>query len=209
MDTTFEVAPRSSVRKGAARKARAKGEAPGVVYGSGQAARPVTFDPAALAELFKQSGDRNTILDLKVGGAAPVKALVREVQRHPVSRVILHVDFYEVPTTPVTVRVPLVPTGRPKGAVIGGRVRMVRRDLVVAATADRIPRQIEVDVTALDVGDSMSVSQVVAPEGVSIVFDQDFKVVQLEGKAAKEVEEPKAATPAAAAAPAAKPGEKK
>jgi large subunit ribosomal protein L25 len=208
MDTTLEVTPRSGQRKGFTRKCRAKGEVPAVVYGPKHAAEMVSVDPLRLTDLFKATGDRNTVVSLKIGAKKAVPVMVREVQRHPVSRAILHVDFYAVPETPIRVMVPLVPVGRPKGAVVGGRVRVVRRVLPITCRYDRIPKHVEVDVSPLDVGDSLSVSQLTAPEGVTFVFDQDFKVIALDGKARAEAEEAKPAAAAAegdakAAAPAA------
>lgn len=206
MDTTLEVTPRSGQRKGFTRKIRAKGEVPAVVYGPKHAAEMVSVDPVRLTDLFKATGDRNTVVALKIGSKKPVQVMVREVQRHPVSRDILHVDFYAVPETPIQVMVPVAPVGRPKGAVVGGRVRVVRRVLPVACKYDAIPKQIEVDVTPLDVGDSLSVSQIVAPPGATLVFDQDFKVIALDGKQRAEAEEAKPAegdAAKAAAAPAA------
>lgn len=205
METSLEVTPRSSSRKGFTRKSRAQGQVPGVVYGPKHPAEMVTFDPLRLTDLFKATGDRNTVVQVKIGDKKAVPCLVREVQRHPVSRDILHVDFYAVPDGEIRVMVPLAPVGRPKGAVVGGRVRVVRRIVPVMCKADRIPKQVEVDVSPLDVGDSLSISQVTAPEGVSFVFDQDFKVMALEGKQrAEAADEAKPAAAAAAPAAAAK-----
>lgn len=186
MDLTLEATPRSSSRKGAARKNRAAGTVPGVVYGPTHAATPVTLDPARLLDIFKETGDRNTIVSVKVGGAAPVPCMVREVQRNPVTRQVLHVDLYAVPQHPVTVKVPVAPVGRPKGALIGGRLRTIRRELVVRCTADRIPKHLEVDVSGLDVQDVIRVSQVPTPEGVTVVYDADFPVLSCVGKVAKD-----------------------
>lgn len=208
MDTTLEVTPRSGQRKGFTRKSRAKGEVPAVVYGPKHAAEMVTVDPLRLTDLFKATGDRNTVVSLKIGSKKPVPVMVREVQRHPVSRDILHVDFYAVPETPISVMVPVSAVGRPKGAVVGGRVRLVRRVLPISCKYDAIPKQIEVDVTALDVGDSLSISQLVAPPGVTFVFDHDFKVIALDGKQRAEADEVKPAAAEGDAAKAAAPADK-
>lgn len=189
MDTTLEVTPRDTRGKGTARKARASGTVPAVVYGPSEPPQAISVDPAKLKELFKQTGDRNTLVQLKVGDAAPVPCLVREVQKHPASREILHVDFYAVPRDgEVEVLVPVLPVGRPKGALLGGRVRLVRRALKVACPADRIPARLEIDVTELDVGDYLKASDVPLPEGVSMVWKQDFNIVGILGKAKKEEE---------------------
>lgn len=205
MDTTLEVTPRSGSRKGFNRKSRSNGEVPAVVYGPKFPSESVSLKPDQLLELFKGTGDRNTIVSLKIGDKKPVPVLVREVQRHPVSRAILHVDFYAVPETPIRVMVPVNPVGRPKGAVVGGRVRLVRRVLPLACKHAEIPKQVDVDVSPLDVGDALSISQLTPPPGATFLFDHDFKVLDIEGKAKAEAEEPAAAAPAAgdAKAPAA------
>ncbi|MEQ1569101.1 MAG: 50S ribosomal protein L25 [Myxococcota bacterium] len=195
MDTSIEVTPRPVGGKGANRKSRARGIVPAVVYGRTRAPVPVEVDPIKLTELFKATGDRNTILKLKIG-AESVNCLVREVQRHPVSRAILHVDFYAVPDDAIEVMVPLRPVGRPKGAVVGGRVQLIRRQLKVACKADNIPAAIDVDVSPMDVGDAYRVSHLTLPEGVTLAASDDFLVVRLAGKRSDVAEEAK---PAAAA----------
>ncbi|MCB9685136.1 MAG: 50S ribosomal protein L25 [Alphaproteobacteria bacterium] len=186
MDLTLEATPRATTRKGPARKARAAGSIPAVVYGPQHAATPVSLDPSRLLDIFKQTGDRNTVVGVKIGDGAPVSCMVREVQRHPVSRALLHVDLYAVPEHDISVRVPLVPVGRPKGALIGGKLRTIRRDVWVRCKYDRIPKGIEVDVSHLDVQDVIRVSQVVAGEGIEIVYDADFPVLSCVGKVQKE-----------------------
>jgi large subunit ribosomal protein L25 len=200
MQPTLEVTPRTGTGKGFNRKARAEGKVPAIVYGPTNPSESVTVDPVQLTELFKESGDRNTIVSLKIGEKA-VAVLVREVQRHPVSRAIVHVDFYAVPETEIRVEVPVAAVGKPKGAVVGGRVRIVRRVLPVMCKHGAIPKTIDIDVTPLDVGDSLSISQLTPPVGVKFVFDNDFKVIALDGKVRAEEEAP--ATPAAGAAAAA------
>lgn len=196
MDTTLEVSPRDNHGKGNNRKARAQGSVPAIVYGPTTGSHSVSVDPAKLLSIFKETGDRNTVLQLKVGGNAPIPCLVREVQRHPVSREILHVDFYAVPLEqPIELMVPLKPVGRPKGAVAGGRLRVIRRELKVASRYDRIPSTIEVDVSEMDVGNFIKASQIKTPEGVSIVIENDFNVLSMEGKRAEETA-PAAAAPA-------------
>jgi len=194
MDTTLEVTPRETRGKGSSRKARAAGTVPAVVYGPTETPKAISVDPLKLKELFKQTGDRNTVVQVKIGDAAPVACLVREVQKHPASREILHVDFYAVPKAgEVTVLVPVNPVGRPKGALLGGRVRLVRRALKLACPADRIPSKLDIDVTPLDVGDYLKASQVPLPEGCSMVWKQDFNIVGILGKVKKEEEAPAAA----------------
>jgi large subunit ribosomal protein L25 len=196
MDTTIEVSPRQVGGKGVNRKARARGVVPAVVYGREVAPRAVELDPEKLLDLFKETKNRNTVVSLKVGGDAPFPCLVREVQRHPLSRAIVHVDFYAVPQEAIEVMIPLRPVGRPKGAVLGGRLQLIRREVRVAARFDKIPEAIEIDATPLDVGDTIMASQLNLPEGVSLVLDNDFLVVRIMGKRTDVAEEAKPAAPA-------------
>jgi large subunit ribosomal protein L25 len=182
METTLEATPRTSSGKGDARKNRALGRVPAVVYGLGREPEAVAIDPHALVELFKQTNNRNTIVRLKVGGGAEVPCLVREVQRHPVSRKILHVDFYAVPETPIEIVVPLRAVGRPKGALLGGRVRLIRRELRVMCRPDQIPEALEVDVSPLDVDEYLKASAIPLPKGVTLLYETDFNVINVYGK---------------------------
>lgn len=180
--TTLQASQRPESGKGEARKLRAKGKLPGVVYGPQDPPFGVEVDPAALTEIFKKSQDRNTIVQLEVAGET-LPVLVREVQRHPVSRDILHVDFYRVSQDrDVEVMVPLKTTGRPRGAVLGGRLRVIRRTLRVRCRFDRIPSDFTVDVSPLGVNEMIRASQVPLPEGVALVLDSDFPVISVVGK---------------------------
>ncbi len=183
MDTTIEAAARTTTGKGWARKSRAAGRLPSVVYGPTQAPQPVDVDPGALVNLFKETGNRNTVVQLKVGDGEAFPCLVREVQRHPVTRRILHVDFYAVPVEgEIGVVVPLRTVGRPKGAVLGGRLRLIRRSVTASCRYDRIPEAFEVDVTQMDIGDMIKASEIPLPEGVSLAYDNDYNVITVYGK---------------------------
>jgi large subunit ribosomal protein L25 len=185
METTLQATLRTDSGKGDARKARAAGRLPAVVYGPVTAPQPVSVDPEALVDIFKRTGNKNTIIDLDVDGSV-VPCLVREVQRHPLTREMLHVDFYAVPREDrIEVMVPIVPVGRPKGAILGGRVRLIRRKVKAACRYDHIPEKFEVDTTPLDIGDMVKASEIPLPEGVELVFDNDYNVVTVYGKKAR------------------------
>ncbi len=185
MDTTLNVVSRETTGKGWARKARAAGKLPGVLYGPKTEPRALEFDPDELLGLFKATGDRNTVVQVTVDGQA-TPCLVREVQRHPLSRELLHVDFYAVdPEAEIEVMVPLEATGRPKGAVLGGRLRIVRREIKVACRYDHIPSKLVCDITPLDIGDQIMASEIPMPDGVRLVADNDFQVMHVYGKKAR------------------------
>lgn len=182
MDTTLEVSPRTAGGKGTARKLRGKGSVPGVIYGATQEPISVTVDPTRLTEIFKQTQDRNTILQVKVGGQT-LPCIVREVQRHPVSRAIRHVDLFAVPLDgEIEVMIPLKAEGRPKGAVLGGRLRIIRREIKASCRYDRIPKSFVIDVSPLDIGDFVKASEIPLPEGVRLPYLADYNVLGLYGK---------------------------
>lgn len=183
MDTTIQATPREQSGKGWARKMRAEGRLPAVVYGPSFGPRPISVSPVELLGLFKETGNRNTVVEIKIAEDAAVPCLVREVQRHPVSRELLHVDFYAVDREgEVEVMVPLRPVGRPKGAILGGRLRLIRRKVKATCRYDRIPESFEVDVSPMDIGDMVKASEIPLPEGVRLVYDHDYNVVTVYGK---------------------------
>lgn len=194
METSLVAQSRATERgKSGTRKVRAAGQVPAVVYGPKQDAIAVSVDPHALSEMFRKSNNRNTVVEIKLDGQV-LHCLVREVQRHPLSRTIEHVDFYKVEANQaVVVEVPVNTTGKSKGLASGGRVQIVRKTLDVKCAYTAIPTSVDVDVSDLDVGDYLKVSQLTAPSGVQLVFSQDFPVVRIEGKQKDKAEEAQAA----------------
>ncbi|MFT4621996.1 MAG: large subunit ribosomal protein L25 [Myxococcota bacterium] len=183
MDTRLEANVRADARgKGAARKLRASGRLPGVVYGPTTTSMVVDIDPVELEHLYKRTGDRNTLVSLVVGDATyPV--LVREVQRHPLTREMLHVDFYVPPTDRrIEVLVPIEPVGRPAGASLGGRLRVIRRTVKASCPYNAIPKSFVVDVSSMHIDDIVRASEIATPDGVDLVFDSDFNVLTVYGK---------------------------
>lgn len=202
--------PRPTTGKGIARRARRNGSTPGVLYRAGGVATPLSFNVAELAAIFRKSGDPNSLIAIAVDGTLH-NCLVREIQRDPVSRDVLHVDFYEVESDqPVVVDVVVNPVGRAAGTRAGGTLRVLARTVKVRCPAGSIPAKIDVDVTNLGVAEFVKAGQIVPPEGASVVFLRDYNVLTVEGKRTARDEgggAAAAAAPAAAAkaAPAAKP----
>jgi len=185
MDTTLEVQARETSGKGAARKARAAGMVPGVMYGPAIESKSITIDPDQLLDLFKTTQNRNTVVEVKLDGTT-TPCLVREAQRHPLTRKLLHVDLYAVPhDREIEVMVPLNPVGRPEGAKLGGRIRLIRRQVKAICRYDKIPATFDVDVSPLNIGDMLKASEIPMPDGVSLVYDHDYHVIALYGKKAK------------------------
>jgi len=186
---------------------RRGGQLPGIVYGAGGA------DVAVAVELraFERSGlsgagshiVRFASADSNLDGNM---AIIREVQVNPLSGRAIHVDFLRIDMSkPVDAFVPLSFVGKPAGAINGGILQPLRRELEVRALPDKLPNAIEVDVTPLDIGDSIHVTDLKLPEGVEALdVQENFTLVTVVPPAVEEA--PAAAEAAAEGAPAAAAG---
>ena len=190
---------RTDAGKGVARKLRRDGRIPGVIYGHARAPLPLSIDARELGRLLEHVSAETTVIDLSIDGSTS-KTLIREIQRHPVRRSIIHVDFQElVAGEKVTVNVPIILVGTPVGVRLnGGLMSQVLAELEVLVDPANIPNRIEVDVTEMNIGSSVHVSELTIPEGVEVVNDVSDTVVTV--SAPKTTEE---ATPVVAAEPTA------
>ena len=176
---TLDANTRTNTGKGAARKIRSTGSVPASIYRAGNEPTLITLNPRELTLAFERSGNPNNLVDLKVNDNNFI-CLVKEVQRHPASGVIRHVDFYQVDEKEeLTVSVPVSIVGRSVGVSLGGALQLIRRELDVKSKPQHIPAVIKIDVTELAVGEFIKVNAVVAPENTAIVFDESglFNVV--------------------------------
>jgi large subunit ribosomal protein L25 len=173
----LSATPRDGTGKGAARTLRAQGRIPGVIYGHGREPLPLAIDTRELEKLLSRISAESTVIELSFDGTT-ARTLIREIQRHPFKRQILHVDFQElVAGEKVTVRLPIVLNGIPEGVrVDGGILDQTMRELEVEVDPANIPSHVEVDVTSLRIGDSIHVSDLTLPEGVAIVGEADSSV---------------------------------
>jgi large subunit ribosomal protein L25 len=163
--------------KGVARSLRASGRVPAVIYGHGREPQSLSIDTRELEKLLSHISAENTVIDLSVDGKSS-RTLIREIQRHPFKRQILHVDFQElVAGEKVTVRLPIVLVGVPVGVRMdGGILDQTLRELEVEVDPANIPNHVDVDVSELHIGSSVHVSDITLPEGVEIVGDPDASV---------------------------------
>jgi len=162
----LQVEARSATGKGACRRLRAQGRLPAVVYGHSLSAQPISCDREGFITAMQGEMSRNTCFRLAGPGDLDGRlVLAREVQRTAVMREIVHVDLYVVePDREVLVQVPVRPLGTPVGVKTGGQLRQLRRDIEVLCLPASIPAFIGVDVSALEVGDSLSITDI-EPEG--------------------------------------------
>lgn len=179
---SLNASPRSQVGKGAARKIRSTGKVPAVVYRDGRTPKHLIIDPAELELAFHRTGNPNTLVDLDAGDHR-AHCIVREVQRHPVSLLIEHVDFYELADDSVVeIRVPIRPIGKAVGTEMGGKLQLLRRDVKLRCKPANIPEAVEVDVTPLDVGGYIKIMSVPPPTGCEFLSRVNFNVVTVIGK---------------------------
>ena len=192
------------------RRLRRSGAIPGVLYGAGADSICVKVD----AHEFSKSGLASHgahLIKLRSAEAALDQnlALIQDIQGHPVSGLPIHVDFLRVDINkPVTASVALSFVGKAKGVAEGGILQPLRRELEVRALPMMLPEQIEVDVTTLDIHDSIHIEELALPEGVEAIYQDNFALVSVLSPTKEEVTAapvaegaaaPAAATPAASA----------
>jgi large subunit ribosomal protein L25 len=187
--------------KGPARRLRAKGLIPAVVYGRKSEPTHLAVDPAAIMKAIETPHRFNTVLTLQMDGAEK-HVLFKDYEVDPVSRRLLHADFLEVKLDEaVKVEVPVVTTGRAVGQAEGGILSIAAHEITVEALPSKIPVRIEVDVTELKIGQSIHISQLKPPDGVKFKFATDYVVAFVAVPEKEEV-----VAPVAAAVPGAVPG---
>lgn len=172
----ISATPRTETGKGVARKLRAQNSVPGVLYGHHRDPQPLVIDARELDRLVERYATETTVVELALDGQN-VRTLIREIQRHPFKRQVLHVDFQAlVAGEKVTVDVPIVLQGTPAGVRIGGVLDQVLRELTVEVDPSDIPNHIDVDVSGMEMATSLHVSDLVLPPGVTVLDDPDSTV---------------------------------
>lgn len=163
--------------KGVARKLRSEGRIPAVVYGHGREPQPLSINSRELDRLLDHIAAEATVIDLDIDGK-PARTLIREIQRHPFKRQILHVDFQElVAGEKISVRLPIILIGVPDGVRLdGGILDQTMRELEVEVDPSNIPNHVDIDVTKLTIGSSIHVRDITLPEGVEVLDDGDASV---------------------------------
>jgi large subunit ribosomal protein L25 len=193
---------RETLGKNGARKVRAAGQIPGVVYGHGETPMPVAVDARTFQLALRHHKGGNAIVNLAVSGGE-FTTLIRDVQYDPVTHHVVHLDFQHISLTEsVEVSVTLQLVGLPIGVKDGGGIlEHITREVEVRCLPTAIPPSIEVDVSALNVGDSAHVRDITVTD-VTILTDPDTTIATV---VAPTVVEEKPAEEAAAAAPTAEP----
>jgi large subunit ribosomal protein L25 len=184
--------------KGGARATRREGRIPGILYGDKQEPETIAVDYRAISQQMHTGHFQSTIFTLDVDGKK-TRVIPRGVQLDPIRDFPIHVDFMRVGKDAlVTVEVPVrfLNEAASPGLKRGGVLNIVRHDIPVRCPADAIPDHFEVDLTGLEIGDSVHISAIVLPKGVRpTITERDFTVATIVGRSA---EEPVAGAPAAA-----------
>ena len=200
MEVTLRAEPRTSTGKGSARQARMKGRVPAILYGRGMDPTPLAVDSKQISHALHTEAGANVLVNLEIEGGRRFLTMVREVQRHPVRGTLLHVDFVNTDRDVKThADVAIHITGESQGVREGGVIEHHLWDLHVECLPGDVPEAIEVDITALEVGDSLKVSDLTIPAGVTVLTGEDESVLAVVVPQAREVEEAEAAAAAEAA----------
>ena len=191
---TLRATTRESGTKGAARRVRAGGQIPGVVYGHGVDNVAVAVDPKEFEECLSTDFGFNVMFHLDVEGGETYQVMVKDYQFHSVRREVTHIDFILVNEDDVmTVPVPVEATGKAVGVVMGGHLDIVTRNIKVRCKISDIPAKIEYDVTDMEIGQSVYIDELEPPEDCEFVYDNRFPVVRVAKKRAPIVEETESA----------------
>jgi large subunit ribosomal protein L25 len=205
------LAARARTHKGkaAARKLRNNNQVPAVFYGPKTEPLMLTLDYPELERVIRQGGGENVIVDLKIQSEQGIDtrtAMLKDLQIHPIKDIYVHADFYEISMDKeITVGIPIhlihTPTGVPKGGVL----QHIQRELMISCLPDKLIDAIEIDVSGLDIGDSLRISDIQLPEGMMSVAEHDATIAVVaaptvvpegaeEEEVEEELEEPKAET---------------
>jgi large subunit ribosomal protein L25 len=209
MEAVLEATTRESKGKNEARRTRAEGRVPAVVYGSSadatRTATAIAVEPKALLRILHSESGANTLISLKLPGGGDTKVLVKEYQLDPVTHQILHADFYRVAMDRVLqVTIPITHKGEPKGVKQqGGILEFVRREIEIECLPGDIPEHVEIDVSELMLHQGVRVRDIATNPKWTPVSEMDLMLVHVIMPKAEEVAAPAdaVAAPTAAAEP--------
>ncbi|QXT40612.1 50S ribosomal protein L25/general stress protein Ctc [Gymnodinialimonas ceratoperidinii] len=173
---------RTGTGKGAARQARREGKVPGIVYGGGLDPLAINIPYNVLFKRLKDGRFLSTLFNLKVEGEDDVRVICRNVQRDVVKDLPTHVDLMRLKrTSKIALFIPVTVVGEEEcpGLKKGGVLTMVRPEVELRVTAGDIPEEITIDLTGLEIGDTVTISSVTLPEGAKATIDRDFVIANL------------------------------
>lgn len=179
MDVTLTAEPRLAIGSSVSRRLRAEGKVPAVVYGLGADPQAVTVEWTALRKALITEAGLNALIELSVGGDTNL-SIIKDLQRHPIRKNVLHVDFQLIDrNAPITIDVPVVLIGEAeKVEQLKGMIDQLRHTLAVKAVPGNFPNQLEVDISHLEIGTNVKVGEVPLPDGVSTDVDPEEPIAQ-------------------------------
>ncbi|MEP5728246.1 MAG: 50S ribosomal protein L25/general stress protein Ctc [Sulfitobacter sp.] len=178
----LEAQERTGTGKGAARQARRDGMVPGIVFGGDADPLPINIPFNKLLTMLRKGRFKSTLFNMKVEGHDDVRVICRDVQRHVVKDLPTHVDFMRLKrTTKINLFINVEVSGEDEcvGLKKGGTLNLVRPEVELIVTAADIPESLVIDITALEIGDNLTISDVKLPEGAKPTIDRDFVIAQV------------------------------
>lgn len=171
-NATLNASTRAETGKGAARKLRQAGNIPAVIYGHNREPQSLVLNARETEKLVRGIAVSSTVIELSIDGKTS-RTLIREIQRHPFKRSILHIDFQElVAGETVTVKCPIVYVGTPEGVRLeGGILDQIMHELTLQVDPGNIPNHIDVDISGVKLGKPLHVADLVLPAGVKVLDD--------------------------------------
>jgi large subunit ribosomal protein L25 len=176
----LKAKPRTTKGNSPARALRRDGALPAVIYGPGKTSLSLSVNVYDLEQALKGAGGRQIFVDLAIEGGETRKAMLKELQRHPVNGSFIHADFYEVALDrKMRVMIPVTTVGKCQGVEMGGMLQIIRRELEALCFPTDIPDEIEIDITELDMGESVHVEDITLEGDVELVHDVNFTVLTI------------------------------
>ncbi len=181
---------REAVGNGPSRVLRRDGKIPAILYGPKAEPVKLAIDQLDLEPIFKSGAVAQKLLKLQIEGVEGTSdVMIKEMQKHPVSQNLLHLDLYRVTMDQkIKVMVPVVVTGKSVGVELGGMMQLIRRELEVFCLPDRIPENVSIDITDLDIGDSFHVEDLTLEGDVEIPAEVNFTILTILSPKAEEEE---------------------
>lgn len=173
---------RQSTGNGPARELRRQGRMPAILYGPDKETVMLSVSKKEFEMIIKDTSVAHVIVNLIIGNGKTARrqAMIKELQTNPITRDLLHVDFYEISMDrKIRVQVPVVAVGKSKGVELGGMLQIVRRELEVLCLPGEIPEAFEIDITDMDIGDSVHVEEIPLQGNIEIPAEVNFTVLTI------------------------------
>lgn len=183
---------RTGRKKGPSRRLRVEGRIPAVLYGPGADTISLSIDTAELDKAIKSKTGSQAFFDVKIEGGviANKTVMIKDVQIHPVTRQMIHADFYEIAMDrKIRAMAPVTVSGKSIGVENGGMIQIIRRELEVLCFPNQMPEEIDIDITNLDIGDSVHIEDIATEEGIEFPHDVNFTVLTILGGRMEGAEE--------------------